>query len=396
MKKIVRASLFPFAAGLASLRAVRRLLLALCAVAACGGNSGPPAIALTGCPEIGYVAPFTIGGQTFQLGVDTGSSTLAVASSACTDCGSVTPLYTPGATAVDQHHGVEVVYGDGESWVGEIFVDSVQVGGMGSAARMPLAAVVSQDGGFFGSFPCTSGQPSVAPQGLAGFGPSGLAAPGTQSVASELPAFGFGDSFAVELCAQNGKLWLGDYDPSAATAPPFYAPMVPSKFYAVGLLDLQVGGQSLGFGAGTFDAGIVDTGTTALLVPPAVYGPLTQAIAAAPAFQASFGTAAWFSASQCSAPLAQPAPSASDFDQQLPSLTFVVATDGGAADLTLSPTESYLLPYSDQGTTYYCPSLAEAPLGATTVLGVAAMRAHLVIFDLAHGRLGFAPQSQCD
>ncbi len=364
------------------------------AAVACGSPS-PPAITLTGCPEIGYTAPFTIGGHAFDLSVDTGSSTVAIASVACAGCGPVSPRYAPGPTAVDQLTGVQVVYGDGRSWAGEIFEDDVRLDDVGLAGRMPVVAVVSQDGGFFGSFACSAGQPAVAPQGIAGFGPDSLAAPGTRSVASELPAFGLGDAFAVELCTNGGKLWLGGYDASAATAPAVYAPLAPSKFYAVGVVDIQVDGRSLGFGPETFDAGPVDTGTTALLVPPAVYGPLTAAIAAAPAFQASFGGAGWFSGSACSAPQARPPPSAADLDRNLPSLTLVIATDGGTAALTLGPTESYLLPYAAGGTTYYCPALAQAPSGATTILGVAAMRAYVVVFDPANGRIGFAPQDQC-
>ncbi|MHB8418561.1 MAG: pepsin-like aspartyl protease [Myxococcales bacterium] len=373
----------------------RRSLAALAALVACGKSSAPPPIELQGCPEIGYAAPFTIGGETFQLGVDTGSSTLAVAASACVDCGAVEPRYTPGPGAVDQNSGVEIAYGDGQSWAGEIFDDQVEIDGLGASQRMPVVAIVSQDGGFFQSFPCTAGGANVAPQGIAGFGPAGLAAPDTQSVAAALPAFGLPEIFAVELCQNGGKLWLGGWDPSAATAPPFYAPLAASKYYAVDVLDLQVGGQSLGFGAATFGPAVVDTGTSALLVPTPVYGPLVTALAAVPAFQASFGTAGWFSASQCTVPLARPPPSPAELDQSLPWLTLAIAADGGSAPLTLSPTESYLLPYPDQGATYYCPSLGEGLPGAETVLGVAAMRAHLVIFDVDGGRLGFAPQKEC-
>ena len=51
-------------------------------------------IPLTGCPFIGYNSPVTIDGQTFQMGIDTGSTDTGVALSTCTNCG-VSPEYTP-------------------------------------------------------------------------------------------------------------------------------------------------------------------------------------------------------------------------------------------------------------------------------------------------------------
>src|SRR5579862_1690201 len=56
-------------------------------------------IPLGGCiPE--YTAEVTIGGkQVFNLVVDTGSTTLGVASNTCSNCTGIKPLYTPGVSA---------------------------------------------------------------------------------------------------------------------------------------------------------------------------------------------------------------------------------------------------------------------------------------------------------
>jgi hypothetical protein len=71
---------------------------------------------------------------------------------------------------------------------------------------------------------------------------------------------------------------------------------------------------------------------------------------------------------------------------------------GGTLSLTLKATESYLPPTtkttSTGTTTYYCSGIYEGAQGQT-ILGAAAMLGHLVIFDVADGKLGFAPQTYC-
>jgi hypothetical protein len=61
-------------------------------------------VPLSGCVPY-YTANVTLGAgaESFALVLDTGSTTLAVASSACTDCTGVSPLYTPGFSAVDEN-----------------------------------------------------------------------------------------------------------------------------------------------------------------------------------------------------------------------------------------------------------------------------------------------------
>src|ERR1019366_350186 len=53
------------------------------------------AIPLIGCTQGAYLAKVDIGSQTFQLELDTGSTTSGVASAKCKSCG-VLPLYAPG------------------------------------------------------------------------------------------------------------------------------------------------------------------------------------------------------------------------------------------------------------------------------------------------------------
>src|SRR5690348_3727149 len=50
-----------------------------------------------------YTAPFTAAGATFQLDLDSGSTTTGVAGMTCTTCTGLSPLYTPGSGATDTH-----------------------------------------------------------------------------------------------------------------------------------------------------------------------------------------------------------------------------------------------------------------------------------------------------
>src|SRR5580704_6561379 len=74
-------------------------LVAAAVTAACGcGTSAhepPVSVELMGFDGFAYSAPLTLGGQPFQVQIDTGSTTTAVAASACTTCG-VSPEYSAG------------------------------------------------------------------------------------------------------------------------------------------------------------------------------------------------------------------------------------------------------------------------------------------------------------
>ena len=356
-------------------------------------GTAPVALPLLGCPQEGYAAAFTIGGQAFQLVVDTGSAELAVASASCSDCTGVSPLYTPGPAAVDQGATASVNYVSGSGWSGEIYQDTVGLEGFAITAPLDFVAIDSQRGGFFSFDGCSFGNVPFAAEGIAGFGPAALAEPGTQEIVAAFAAGGVPPVFAVALCGLGGNLWMGGFDPASITAPPVYTPLVPADYYEVTLEDMQVSGASLGFGASDFGPVVVDTDTTELELPSNAYDALSSAIAAAPLFGQSFGDASWFTAGACTVPSQNPPPSPADFDAALPSVTLAfAAVDGGQVSVVLGPTESYLQPVTWGGVTYYCPEIEPNP--GSTVLGSAAMRGLLVIFDTA-GQIGFAPRAPC-
>jgi hypothetical protein len=348
-------------------------------------------IPLTGCAGPGYAAAFAVGSQTFQLTLDTGSGTLAVASSSCSDCG-VSPTYTPGAGAVDQHMPVSDSYLLG-SWQGDIVTDSVQLAGTG-AVTMNLAAITSQTG-FFMATGC--GAQSFAPEGIVGLGPSALARTGTDAFVTKLKQVGAAANvMAFEFCAQGGQLMMGAVDPvgAALSGPAVYTPMTASQYYSVALDDLQVGGVSLGFSATDFGVVAVDTGTSVLALPEPIFSALTSKIEGLPAFAAAFdGQTQWLGTTTC----VQSSFTASELDAMLPELTLAFpGANAAAAAVTLKATASYLPATPSNGTTFYCSGVAQNPATSGTILGTSIMRAQMAIFDLDASTIGFAPQTFCN
>jgi hypothetical protein len=354
----------------------------------------PKTVQLTGCGGPGYAADFAVGSGTFQLTIDTGSGTLAVVSNSCTNCG-VSKVYVPGPNAVDQEQMATDNYQQG-TWTGEIYSDSVKLVGLGASQDMNFAAIDSQSG-FFKDGGCAFGARPFAPQGIVGFGPPGLARPGTDAFLSKLTVMGATlDVFAVEFCSWGGQLMLGGVDPHKGqlTGPATYTPLVISRYYTASLTDMKLSGESLGFGANDFATTVVDTGTSVLALPSAVFKSLSSKIDGSAAFVKAFdGKVGWFGTTTCLSSSLTP----EQIDSELPTLTLSFpGTDGGSVSLTLKATDSYL-PFTTSDETYYCSGIYENTDGAEarTILGTSAMLGHVVIFDLAGGRLGFAPQDFC-
>jgi hypothetical protein len=352
-------------------------------------------VPLSGCAGPGYAATFAVGSQKFQLTVDTGSGTLAVASNACTNCG-VASVYSPGAAAKDQNETTSDTYLAG-SWSGEVYSDSVKLVGLDKSVKMDFAAIDSQSGFFLADAGCAFGSRPFAPQGIVGFGPPGLSTQGTDPFLTKLTASGaVADVFAVELCAWGGQLMVGGVDPAKAklNGPLIYTPLMSTSYYSVKLTEARVSGDSTLFGASDFGTTVVDTGTSVLALPPNVFDAMTKTIEGTTAFKTAFdGKTGWFGTTQC---FTSPSSSSAELDAELPALEFSFpGAAGGTVSLTLKATESYLPPSTDGGKTYYCSGMWPSPDPGKTILGAAAMLGHLVIFDVADGKLGFASQAYC-
>jgi hypothetical protein len=353
------------------------------------------AIPLTGCAPF-YTAAVTLGGtQTFQLAVDTQSTTLAVAGADCPTCADagVSPVYRPGPSAVDTNAMASSLYAAGSiGWTGEVYKDTVQVGG----AFMPVTAeiaVMETQTGLFGMG--GTGAACGLGEGIVGLAPADVAVAGTNGFFDQLVATGVPNVFAVQLCDTNGFLWLGGFDPARTLAPPQFTPMVSNQFYAVQLSGVTVSGQSLGVPLSAYGNGttILDSGGPLFYLPSAVFSAVVAALVADPVFQQTVGGADWFSTGSC----VSLSPTRAQLDAMLPQLTVTFGQNPGVS-IQASATSSYLSIYPYGGQTYWCPGIAawDPSWGTDIVADLGGpFLDSIVIFDRQNQRVGFAPHADC-
>src|SRR5262249_43130921 len=161
---------------------------------------------LSGC--IGsFELDMGVGGQTFNLLVDTGSATTAVAGTGCGSCaGAGGELYEAGPTATDLETPAPSTYGVPPlqaSWQGEVYRDILHIPASDIAFPFNLVAI-EQETHFFSPTPCND----KSPDGILGLASPEALARGTDGFIEELIAVGMPNIFAVQLCDRGGRLWL--------------------------------------------------------------------------------------------------------------------------------------------------------------------------------------------
>ncbi len=361
-----------------------KISLVLALVAACGGGNSSSSTStgypLTSIESVSYTANITVGGkQTFDVIVDTGSTTLGLAGSTCSNCG-VTPAYTPGSSAMDQHTTSSAEYGDMSMWMAENFSDTVAITG-DTAVTMRFANITSQTGFFHQGFPN---------QGILGFAGQQIAAPGTDSYIAKRMMAGLGENFAFQLCPDDGTLWFGSADPSAEASPEQNTPMVPitnsQPYYELSINSANVGSASIGLSG---DA-VVDTGTSIMVMSSATVNAMISQITGASGYATIFGTQTLTgdaTAIDCLNATATP----DQVDAALPPFSITLPdTSNGSFTLTVPATQSYFVPISGQ----YCFGVASVD-GLPTILGDAFLRGFVTTFDVENSQFGLAPQQGC-
>jgi hypothetical protein len=365
---------------------------------ACGAvpDAGPGnfvTVPLGGCPFLGYDAPVTIDTQTFQLDIDTGSTTTFVAASSCSNCG-VTPEYTPPASA-DTGMTTQSAYGSGEV-EGNVYKDSVRVGNEMPTVTLEFGGITSQRQ-FFLMEDCSGGNGQQG-EGLLGLGPIGLDTIGmasndayfTDLVATSM---GMADVFAVNLCTSGGNMWFGGYDQSYASGPAEYSPLVNNGYWGIAI-------TSIGLGSTTFsnsgdNSAVVDTGTGSFLMPSSAYSALVSALDSNSEATSIFGSGMLsqvLGGNNCVQPTGRQ--TQEEIDAALPKLVVTVPkVGGGSLQLSMPATQSYLALMAGA----YCGGIGDnSQLGGQTIWGAPALRAYITVFDIAHSQIGFAAQSSCE
>lgn len=364
-------------------------------------GNGLLAASLMGCTPADYIAAIQIGGQPVHVIVDSGSSTLAVASTTCSSCQTPNDYNAVSGTALgvtlNANYGVSDNTYTG--WQGEGYSDVVTLLGpdanVGLAQQMNVAAITAQNR-FFSVNSCAgAGPPRQMYDGILGVGPDALLGRKMSSVVGAFFAGGqFAyNAFAVQICGEGGNVFFGGYPAAAVDQLPAFAPMQTGPlgaYYTVRWADFSLGGTSL---ATDVDA-VVDNGTSALFFPEALYNQVIDRLVADGNFAANFNASMIKGQTECASSRLHLSREA--LDAALPRLAFSFVQDGGqTATVSLPATYSYLYPMQARnGVLLYCPAIyyADQPF---VLFGNVAMRRHLVVFDRANLRVGFAEQSSC-
>ncbi|HEY1817873.1 MAG TPA: pepsin-like aspartic protease [Kofleriaceae bacterium] len=377
----------------------RLLLLPLLAVAACGSGNDKPsfyAISLT-TPDNTFWAPtIHVGGQSFVMDLDTGSTTTAIAGTACTTCSNVSPEYMPGSKAVDQNESASTEYADGTGWMGEIYEDTINLGSGSPDAMFNLVDISTQvvSGGIEGFFDGSNDY-----QGILGMGPPENAEPNTGAYFDTItsPTMGGVDPvMAFELCEDGGTMWLGGFDETHAQAAMQYTPMLPisnnNAFYSLDITSMSLNGTVVGMGSDDFEEPVLDTGTTFMYLPTNVAQALGDAINTAAA-QAFSGQSFDVEAENVSC--VQASGITDDMvDSMMPPLVFSVPSMGSGADISFSvpALESYLF---DGGDGQYCLGVGDGGTDFGGVLGDQFLQGFVTVMDVGNSQIGLALDKGC-
>ncbi len=358
--------------------------------------SVPYAVPLAGC-EQHHTAPITIGGQEFNVWIDSGSGTLAVSATGCSACESegVTALY-------DTDHGqvaggivrAEYGYETGETrWFGRVYEDSVAFAGVPSVS-LKFAAVMDQGTGMFGTWWCDAVPTPI--DGILGLGPRDLAHWPAEAYSSALRRdAGVPRTFAMRYCHTGGTLWFGGYDDAAILGGMAFVPLedIIQDAVEVTAVELEAADGlstvvSVSDDAESLPAAL-DSGDNYIILPVAAYDAVLAALRAVPVYAAleEQGGASEMSPSE--------------LDAALPTLVFDL-TGPPAAQVRLPATASYVSWWrtSDGGYQYYGLLRSDAELpdqySDLVVLGNSPMYSYVVYTDRENDRVGFAPAAPCE
>ncbi|KAG0646607.1 Polyporopepsin [Hyphodiscus hymeniophilus] len=313
--------------------------------------------------DVTYVAPVTIGGKTWQLIVDTGSSNTWCG--AQTSCEKTSTGKATGGT-------VSVSYGSG-SFSGKEYTDKVSFGGLTVTSQSIGAATTAT--GFDGV------------DGILGLGPVDLTED-TVSNANTVPTFldnlysqgsisteVLGVSFRPESGSDdddtNGELTLGGTDSSKYSGSITYFPKATSgdasAYWGINIASFTYGTTTLA----SSGSGIVDTGTTLIYIPTAAYNKFLSA-AGGGKTDSSSGLAVF---------------------TKKPTSNFAIKF--GSTTYTLTPAQ-YLVPtaqYSFYGLSsgkYYAWINDGGSSGVNTIIGQKFLENYYAVFDTTNSRIGFA------
>ncbi|KAF7854477.1 uncharacterized protein EAF02_011652 [Botrytis sinoallii] len=312
--------------------------------------------------DVSYIAPVVIGGATYSLIVDTGSSN--------TWCGAQASC-EKSSTGVASGGTVSVSYGSG-SFSGREYTDTVSFGGL-TVKSQSIGAATSASGfsgvdGILGVGPVDLTQGTVSGLSTVPTFMDNLKSQGT--ITSEVLGVYFKPESGSDDDDTNGELTLGGVDTSKYTGTLTYFPKATSgdasNYWGINVAGFTYGTTSLA----TFATGIVDTGTTLIYIPTAAYNKFLAATGGST--DSSSGLAAFTTK---------------------PTANFSIKF--GTTTYTLTPAQ-YLVPtaqYSSFGLSsgrYYAWINDGGASGVNTIIGQKFLEQYYSVYDTTNSRIGFA------
>lgn len=340
----------------------------------------------------GYYIEMAIGtpAQTVNILVDTGSSNFAVAAAAHPF---ITHYFNTAlsSTYVSTGRTVSVRYTQG-NWEGELGIDHVSIPkGLNGTITINIAAILSSVGFFL---------PGINWQGILGLAYPMLAQPESSvepffnSVVKQLE---IPDVFTLQMCGAGlsastsaeplgGSLIMGGLEPSLYRGSVWYTPIIEEWYYQVEVLKLEVGDQNLDLDCREYnmDKAIVDSGTTLLRLPVNVFNAVVVAITRSSLIQ-DFSIGFW-DGTKLACWMKGETPW-----RFFPKLSIYLRATNTSQSfrITILP-QLYIQPVTDVDGTLDCFRFGVSSSANGLVIGATVMEGFYVVFDRAHGRLGFA------
>lgn len=308
-----------------------------------------------------YTCPVQIGGQTLNLDFDTGSSDLWVFSTETKGSTSGHTLYKPSSSAKQlSGYTWDISYGDGSGASGNVYADTVVVGGV-TATSQAVEAATSIAGSAADSFSGSDGLLGLASSSINTVKPKSQTT-FFDTVISSLPA---GLFTATLKHGAPGSYDFGYIDDSKHSGDIVYTPIDFSQgFWQFTAGDYSISGSDSGTAVGT---AIADTGTTLALLPDNVISDYYSNIPSATNNQQAGG----YTFSCTDTP--------PDF-----------AINVGGTDFTIAGALINFAPNGD-GT---CFGGLQSNSGESfSILGDVFLKNVYAVFDEANSQIGFAPQA---
>lgn len=367
-----------------------------------------------------YYTRITLGAQPVRVQVDTGSSTLALPLAECEKCLPSDQRYNPkvsktgkarvvscmneactrdmcsvhkcskcsahDACCADENPaacGFMLAYGDQSFARGALMVDTMGWGNV--SASVVFGGILLDSTGFERSM--VDGIMGMAYKSLA-CNPTCVEPPFQQLVKAGVVE----DSFSICITGQGGKLVLGAFEKSLAAGEMKYVPMAlsdPPTFYTVNVTNyMTVGGRRVG--VPNLRAGIVDSGTTLVVVSQATFVVLLKHIIQ---FNCDIPGLCntdrpWFMPAAC---VKLP----EEYLAKMPNITFHVTGDGTTLDLELRP-DDYMLKMTGEKREYRCVgimAMKQMQEGTDIIFGNTVMQRYVTHYDRKNKRMGFAPSA---